>query len=170
MTSICRENIDIADAGQQPVFKSVRAAGHWQGGMATHLAVRDFHFHSDEPVAIGGKDSAPTPMEIVAGAINACATVVIATVARELDIEIRDIRTESAARIDVRGFRGTADVSPHYQDYRLEIHVETDAPPNLLEELCAQTEKRCPAVNLVRDSGVAVDVIWSFHRDGGRAQ
>lgn len=142
--------------------KAVDAMGQWQGGMATMVSVRDFQFRADEPAHIGGKDEAPTPMEFVAGAVNACVTVVIATVARELGIRITDIRTESRAEIDIRGFQGTAEVSPHFCGYRLLVHVETDAAPDRLNALCVATEKRCPAVNLIRDSGAPVEVVWNF--------
>lgn len=145
-----------------PWIKSVRAEGTWEGPVATDISVRSFRLRSDEPVAAGGGDSAPTPMEIIAGALNGCITVVVATVAQELGIAIADIRTRSAAHIDTRGFHGTAEVSPHFQDYRLEIEVATDAPDRLLAELRALSEKRCPALNLVRDAGVPVEVGWDF--------
>src|SRR5690625_2147777 len=119
--------------GRQPHIKTVEAVGEWEGGMATLLSVRGHQFRADEPSYLGGIDSAATPMELVAGAVNACVTVVVATVANELGIKIRDINTESTADIDVRGFHGTADVSPHFCSFRLAIRITTDAPPHQLD-------------------------------------
>lgn len=151
-----------------PQLKSVRAAGVWHGSMNTEVRVRDFVFHSDEPQAVGGTNSAPTPMEFVAGAVNACISVVIETIATELGIVLGDITTNTAAHIDVRGFAGTADVSPHFHDFTLTIRVVADADPNVLEQLRIQTERRCPALNLVRDAGVPVLVEWDFARDSAQ--
>jgi len=151
--------------GDSPQIMAIEAIGEWEGGMATRLSVRDHEFRADEPPHLNGVDSAATPMELVAGAVNACVTVVIATVANELGIEVSDIRTRSAADIDVRGFLGTADVSPHFCDYRLVIQLTTDAPSDQLDELRAQAEKRCPAVNLIRDSGSPIEVIWDISAD-----
>ncbi|WP_281245346.1 OsmC family protein [Paramicrobacterium humi] len=53
---------------------------------------------------VGGTNSAPTPMEFVAGAVNACIAVVIETVASELGISVHAIETGSKAHMDVRGF------------------------------------------------------------------
>ncbi|MDO5758748.1 MAG: OsmC family protein [Rhodobacterales bacterium] len=149
-------------AGRRAQIKTVKAMGAWEGGMATLVSVREHRFRADEPVHLGGEDTAATPMELVAGAVNACVTVVIATVAKEFGIDVKDLRTESLADIDVRGFHGTADVSPHFCNYRLVIDLTTDAPRDQLDMLCAQTEKRCPAVNLVRDSGAPVEVVWNI--------
>lgn len=130
--------------------------------MTTEVRIRNFAFRSDEPVAVGGTDSAPTPMEFVAGAVNSCITVVVETVAAELGVAIRQVETQSTAHMDVRGFRGTADVSPHFVDYVLRVQVVTSAAPPQLAELTAQVERRCPALNLIRDAGIPVNLQWEF--------
>lgn len=143
-------------------IKSVRARGTWQGSMTTSLQVRHFDLRTDGPEAVGGANTAPTPMELIAAALNGCVTVVIETVAAELGIELRSVETSSVAHMDTRGFRGTADVTPHFIDYTLtvQLHSSATAPERqLLRELA---EKRCPALNLVRDAGVALDVIWDW--------
>lgn len=84
--------------------------------MTTALQVRNFELRTDEPEAAGGTNSAPTPMELVAAALNGCITVVIETIATELGITLDAIKTSSLAHLDVRGFRGTADVTPHFID------------------------------------------------------
>ncbi|WP_091181808.1 OsmC family protein [Paramicrobacterium humi] len=130
--------------------------------MTTDVSIRDFSFHIDEPEPVGGTNSAPTPMEFIAGALNGCITVVVETVAAELDIHLDGIETASHAHMDVRGFRGTADVSPHYTDYALSIEIRTDATAEQRGELVRQSEKRCPAINLVRDAGVPLTIDWRY--------
>ncbi len=130
--------------------------------MTTEVRIREFGFRTDEPVAIGGTNSAPTPMEFIAGAVNGCVTVVVETVAKELGIPIERIETATTAHMDVRGFRGTADVSPHFQDCTLEVRVDTPAAATALADLVAQVERRCPAINLLRDAGVDFELRWDF--------
>lgn len=143
--------------------KRIRAKGSWQGQMRTAIDIREFSFDIDEPVRIGGTDTAPTPMEFVAGAVNGCVSVVVEQVAKELGIEFTALETYSIATQDTRGFAGTADVSPFFHSYRLEIHVETaldDA--NTQQEWSAQVHRRCPAINLVQAAGVDLDINWVF--------
>lgn len=130
--------------------------------MVTEVGIRDFTFQSDEPEPVGGTNSAPTPMEYVAGAVNSCVTVVVRTVAAERGIQIDQIETRTKAHMDVRGFQGTAEVSPHFQDYTLTVHVVTLELIANRADFTAQVEKRCPAINLVRDASVPFELQWQF--------
>lgn len=134
--------------------------------MRTESAVRSFTVVTDEPQAVGGTDTAPTPMELIAGAVNGCLGVVVETVAAELGLRLRALEVDSHARIDVRGFQGTAEVSPHFQDYRLTVTVDIDGDDGAREELGRLSERRCPAVNLVRDAGVDLVLDWRFGPGG----
>lgn len=164
MTEVLAEAAAVAKTGapRERWIKSVRASGRWLGAMTTDIRVRDFSLRTDEPVAVGGTNSAPTPMEVLASAVNGCITVVIETVATELGIVLGSIDTETVAHMDVRGFQGTADVSPHFTDFTLRVVVAASADADLRAELCAQVERRCPALNLVRDARVPFDLQWEF--------
>lgn len=146
-----------------PHDKRIRAKGTWQGLMRTTVEIRDFSFVVDEPVAVGGTNSAPTPMEFIAGALNGCVSVVVEQVAKELQLGFTALETYSIATQDTRGFAGTADVSPFFHSYRLEIHVETPLDdPATQQELTKQVHRRCPAINLVESAGVNLVINWVF--------
>jgi uncharacterized OsmC-like protein len=132
--------------------------------MTTTVNIREFSFVSDEPESVGGTNSAPTPMEIVAGAVNACTTVTIEQVASELGIVLRSVETETNAHMDVRGFRGTADVPAHFLDYALRIRISTDASDDDRLELQREVEKRSPAISLINAASVPLEMHWEFGR------
>ncbi|SDI60797.1 Uncharacterized OsmC-related protein [Arthrobacter subterraneus] len=147
-------------------LKSVRATGVWEGSMITRIESRGFIFRTDEPVPIGGTDASPTPMQYVVGAVNGCVTVVIETVANEQGFAVESVETFSHAHQDVRGFQGTADVSPHFKDFTLTVNLQAAIPEDRLEAFTSQVEKRCPAINLLRDAGVAFTVEWNIGARG----
>ncbi|MGV8877282.1 MAG: OsmC family protein [Rhodoglobus sp.] len=147
---------------RDPWIKSVRASGSWLRSMRTRIGIREFDFIIDQPEAKGGQNQAPTPMEFIAGAVNGCITVTIEAVAAELAIRIEQIDTLTRAHIDVRGFTGTADVSPHFSDYVLLVQIVTAADNAELAELRRLVEKRCPALALLRDAGIDLEVQWQF--------
>lgn len=153
-----------AETDDVPRLKTVRAAGRRTSAMAAELRVRDFTFATDEPVAVGGTDTAPTPMELVAGAVGGCIAVVVETIAREHEVRIVDIETSSKAHMDIRGFRGTAEVSAHFLDYELTVRVTSSATHDQERAVARDAERRCPAINLIRDAGVGLDVQWEFIR------
>lgn len=151
----------LTDPADAPVLKRLRARGTWEGRQRTRLTVRDFPpFATGEPERVGGDNSAPTPMELVLAALDGCLAVVIETVAVELGIEVQAIELESEATIDVRGFRGVAGVSPHFDRVATRIELRSDADPTGLAALREATVARCPALNLVRDAGAEVELEW----------
>lgn len=155
MTTVQHPETDL------PVLKKLRARGIWEGRQRTRLTVRQFaDFATGEPAAIGGDDSAPTPMELVLAALAGCLAVVIETVATERGITVRSLELTSEATIDTRGFAGVPGVRPHFAsaDTRVEINLASTAAH--LADLRVEVERRCPALNLFRDAGVDVRVTW----------
>ncbi|MCY1157088.1 MAG: OsmC family peroxiredoxin [Citricoccus sp.] len=143
--------------------KTLRAAGTWTGLQQTRVAVREFAFTVDEPEAIGGRNEAPTPMEYLAGAVDACLTVTIDQTAARRGLDLTGINTYSLARQDRRGLAGTADVQPYFHAYRLQVSVGTpETDPAVLRDFAAAVEHSCPAVNLLRDAHAGLTVAWSF--------
>ena len=161
-----RERVESIAAAAKPArdpwIKSVRAAGSWLSPKRTRVAIRGFEFVIDQPAVKGGKNQAPTPMEFVAGAVNGCITVTIESVAAELGIQIEHIETLTRAHMDVRGFNGTADVSPHFKDYSLLVQIVTPVAEGELGDLRRLVEQRCPATNLLKDAQVPFDLQWQF--------
>src|SRR5690554_4511416 len=153
----------------EPWLKTIRASGAWQGSMTTVVESRGFFFRTDEPEAVGGRDRHPTPMQYVVGAVNGCITVVIEAVAAEVGISIASIQTSSSARQDVRGFLGTADVAPHFQDFSLTVELVAVLPDGQADAFTAQVERRCPALSLLRAAGIDLDVQWLISAPGVNA-
>ena len=130
--------------------------------MKTALQVRGFEpFYTAEPEQAGGDNSAPTPMEYVIAALNGCLAVVIQTVAEEQSFQLDGAAFDSKGLIDQRGVEGTAGVSPQFQEVTAEIRLQTPEPPNRLDALKDEVLRRCPAFNLLRDSGIDLQVRWS---------
>jgi len=168
MTKVTTRQTAQPTAVGTPEIKTVRAAGQWKGRYRTDVAVRGFTFVSAEPEKIGGGNEGPTPMEYVAGALNACLGVVIELVAKEQGVAIDGIDIESAGLVDQRGLFGTAQVSPHFQSVDIGITLATDAAEPRLAELQRAVLSRCPVYNLIRDSGAAVTVTWKTTTEAAR--
>lgn len=143
-------------------IRSVRAASQRVGRFKNENTVRDFSFIIDEPAKLGGTDTAPTPMEYILGSFNGCILIVIETIAKEMELDIRDLRAESTGLIDRRGMFGTADVSPHFQEVHNHVFFDTDESMERIEALKEQVKKRCPAYNLFRDTGIPIELNWTI--------
>ncbi|WP_448072501.1 OsmC family protein [Georgenia yuyongxinii] len=145
----------------KPQLASFDVSGVWQGGLNTRVEARQFTLVVDEPPAIGGADDGANPIEYVLASLSGCVTVVIRTVAAELGVEVGAVETQASGTLDLRGFLGTADVSPHFQHLDLGITLSTTATAEQLAELQSRVAARCPLLNLVKDAGVDVRETWS---------
>lgn len=143
-----------------PRLASFTATGRSTGQLSTAVSARQFGFVVAEPPSLGGTDEGANPIEYVLGALNGCVTVVVETVAAELGISVDGVATDATGTLDIRGFAGTADVSPHFQTLTLTITLTTAVPEEELGELKAQVVRRCPLFNLVRDAGVPIEETW----------
>ncbi len=140
---------------------------------------------TDVPRKMGGKDSAPQPVETLLAAWMGCTQATAMFVARQLrSVEHpRGIRIERLEFDTIEGFRDERgalelpiDVSPvvpsRLQRITGTVRVVTTSSSDRrqssggplseqqLHTLKEQTEARCPVANMILSSGCAIDVVW----------
>src|SRR5699024_8680470 len=141
--------------------RRLRSHGERTGVEPTDVPLRRQRFTLDEPVAAGGTDTAPTPLEYVVGALNGCVTVLVDLVAADLGIAVDHVVTDAVAEQDRDGIAGVPGVRTHFSSVQLDVRVTSTATAEQLDALATEVERRCPMVNLLRDARVEVDVLWS---------
>ena len=147
---------------QSSTLVKVSAAGKWETGVQTTVAIRDFApFPMDEPPILGGTDTGPNPMEFVVAALNGCKGVMIPLVAGELNFAFSGIEFETSGIIDTRGLMGEQGVKPHFQKIRFQVNIRTEESDERLEQLKAEVERRCPVFTLFVDAGIPIDAQWN---------
>jgi len=99
-------------------------------------------------------------MELVLAGLDGCLVVVVETVAAERGLRISALEVDSEASIDVRGFRGVPGVRPHFRHVTTAVRVRAPDPSSFLDRAAAEVERRCPALNLIRDAGAPTEVQW----------
>lgn len=115
---------------------SFEAVTEWHDGAIGVTRARSFELRTDEPEALGGKDSAIDPMELVLGALGSCLTIGWVTHAAERGVDLRALRVKVRAPFDLRGYLGVdKDVRPGFSALEYEVEVDSDADPSVLEEI-----------------------------------
>lgn len=166
-----RRNPRYTETPLRAASKTLRVAGRRSGPVRTDLSVRDFGFVSDQPVARGGGDEGPSPMEYLIAGVNSCIAVAVEQLAHRRDLPLTDISSYTLARQDTRGLSGQADVQPYFYLYRLQVVVETtERSPAVLTDFARQAEHICPAINLLRDAHIDLEVAWAFVHRSSRGQ
>jgi uncharacterized OsmC-like protein len=115
---------------------------------------------TDEPVPHGGTGEGPSPLQTVLGALCGCESVTFKRTADEYDFDYEGIEFEAAYTIDIRGRKGDRTVRPHFQTVKVQATVYTGESDERLREVIEECEARCPVLNLIKDAGVDVEMIW----------
>lgn len=117
----------------------------WKGGLASEVRIREFApLPSDEPVTLGGTDTAPNPVEQLLGALGNCLAVGYAANATAAGVELRDLRIELEGDLDLRTFLGLADDHAGYQSIRVKVHLDADADAETLDRIHRQVVGTSP--------------------------
>jgi uncharacterized OsmC-like protein len=114
-----------------------RSTVDWKGGFRSEAKSRDFaSIPSDEPIALGGEDTAPNPVEQVLGAFGNCLAVGYAANATAAGIELKSLRIELEGDLDLHTFLGLRDGGhAGFDSILASVSIEADAPAEEIEEL-----------------------------------
>lgn len=108
----------------------------WKGGFRSEARSRDFApVPSDEPVALGGDDTAPNPVEQLLGALGNCLAVGYAANATAAGIELKSLKIELEGDLDLHTFLGLADGHAGYESINARVEIDSDASSDQIEDL-----------------------------------
>jgi uncharacterized OsmC-like protein len=108
----------------------------WKGGFRSEARSRDFDpIRSDEPIGLGGDDTAANPVEQVLGAFGNCLAVGYAANATAAGIELKNLRIELEGDLDLHAFLGLRDGHAGFDSIKAKVSIEADAPVEQIEEL-----------------------------------
>jgi uncharacterized OsmC-like protein len=117
----------------------------WTGGFRSEARSRDFEpVRSDEPVGLGGEDTAPNPVEQVLGAFGNCLAVGYAANATAAGIELKKLRIDLEGDLDLHAFLGLRDGHAGFDTITAKVSIEADAPAEQIEALHQQVVSTSP--------------------------
>ena len=132
-------------------------------GYQTEARIREFGLTADEPPAIGGTDTGPSPVELVLAALGTCQEIVYATYARVLGVPLDSVAVRAEGRLDLRGFFGVADVPAGFRDVTFAVDIASPAPPREVARLVAAVNAHCPVLDILRQPQ---EVAGSYRHNG----
>lgn len=114
-----------------------RADVRWTGALRSEVRIRNFSpLPSDEPLALGGSNTAPNPVEQLLGALGNCLAVGYAANARLQGITLESLRIRLEGDIDLHAFLGlVTGGNAGYEAIRVSVELKSDAPREQLQAL-----------------------------------
>jgi len=140
-------------------------------GFKSSIEARQFRFFADEPETLGGKDTAPNPVEYLLAALATCQEVTYRLYADALGIPVDGISISLDGDIDLRGFLDAADdVRPGFLGINGTVTIDSPASEADIARLKAVVDRHCPvldsltnptpvtlAINHVQETAVAAE-------------
>ena len=125
----------------------------WKGAFASEARVRTFEpLQSDEPPALGGRDTAPNPVEQLLSALGNCLAVGYAANATILGIELKDLRVDLKGDLDLHVFLGFKEGHAGFDSVTATVTIDSDAPAEQLEELHPKVQASSPVGHTLQNA------------------
>jgi putative redox protein len=138
-----------------------------QEGLQSQARMRQHTLVVDEPVALGGADTGPNPVEIVLAALGTCQEITYRAYATALGIPLERVSVKLDGEVDLRGFLGVPpDVRPGYRHITGTVTLVSSAPAEQLEKLRDAVNAHCPVLDIITNK-VPVELALDLRPTGG---
>jgi uncharacterized OsmC-like protein len=97
-----------------------------------------WRFELDEPTAVGGEGTAPSPGVYALSALAGCVAMSVKMQAVLAGISVDGVNVEVEADYDDRGMFAIDGVAPGFKEFRVKIDLDTSAPEAKVREITAQ--------------------------------
>jgi len=118
----------------QPQFKAVLA-----------YAKGERTVEADFAPFMGGEGLAPDPIQYCLYGLAACYAATFAGLAAAQGVELKRLKVVAENQVNLSRSLGLSD-DPVVEKVKLTLQIESDAPPNVLEELETLAKSNCPGV------------------------
>ncbi len=133
----------------------------WVGGFESVAFARELRPATlDEPDWLAGANRGFSPHEITLSALGASIATVFVANASALGVRLDSLELEVEGNLDLPVIFGLADGNPGYSNIGVKVFVESDAPPEVLQEIYQRAVSLSPVANTIRRP---VNVTASLH-------
>jgi len=114
----------------------------------------------DQPEALGGTDSGPTPLDYVFVALGGCLVTVAKIVAGQQKIDLRGVDVEVSGDLNLDVLRGQEkNERAGFTSITATVKIDADLTKEEKEAFMEEVDKRCPVSdNLMNVTSVTIDI------------
>lgn len=141
------------------VFK---ATSHLLDGVKVESTSREFKMILDEPEDAGGDNSAMCPVEALLCALGSCQSIITKMMAKNMGIEIQDLKIELEGDLDPEGFQGDTSIRPGFQNVRSNFIIKSNESEEKINEMMKKVKAFCPVGDTV-SNGANLEVNYTVN-------
>ncbi len=130
-------------------LETVKITAEGPEGWVIKSKARDHTLIIDQPEAMGGTDTGPTPLEYTLIALGGCLVAIAKIVAGQKKINLRKVNVEISSEINLAVLRGQEkDDRAGFRSFNAKVRVDADLTDEEKQEFVNEVSRRCP----VRDN------------------
>jgi len=112
----------------------------------------------DQPEAMGGTDTAPTPLDYIFVALAGCLVTIAKIVAGQRKIDLRGVEVDVSGDINLEVLRGqNTEDRAGFESMTAIVKIDADLSEEEKKEFLEEVDRRCPVSdNLMRETPITV--------------
>jgi uncharacterized OsmC-like protein len=142
------------------MLSTIKVTGTWMGGYRVDVKGASHEVIIDQPVAGGGKDEGPNPLEVFLFALAGCLGTIAAIVAKQERIELRGVDVSVEGDLDKAFLMGkTTEGRAGFTEMRVAVNIDADMTDEEKKVFFEKVDARCPiSDNMVNNTKIVFDV------------
>ena len=145
---------------REKALVTIEMAGRCPSQTRSEVQIGHHQVVIDEPIASGGTDQAPTPLETLLAALIGCTNVILNKIAARDGVPIESLDVTLGATLDRRGTTLQEEVAVPFPSITLGIRFTTSATPDQVAALRPELGKFCPVSKILREAGTRIVETW----------
>lgn len=144
-----------------PTMKTVKVTASGPDGWVVKTKAGKHVSIVDQPEAMGGTDSGPSPLEYVFIALGGCMVTIAKIVADQKKIDLHGVEVEVSGDLNLAVLRGAEkDERAGFQDIQVTMRIDADMTQEEKKAFVEEVDQRCPVSdNLMNTTPVSIHVI-----------
>ena len=144
-----------------PSMKTVKVTANGPDGWVVTTHAGKHVSLIDQPEAMGGTDSGPSPLDYIFVALGGCLVTIAKIVAGQKKIDLRGVEVDVSGDINLAVLRGQEkDQRAGFQNINVAIKVDADMTKEEKEAFVKEVDQRCPvSENLMNSTPLNLTVI-----------
>jgi uncharacterized OsmC-like protein len=141
-------------------IKTILLEARQVDGYKIETKARNHVMYVDQPAAVGGTDSGPTPLEYQFASLASCVITIGHIVARQRRLPVRGIAVKVEGNLDTEVFQGKSTANrAGFMGIQVHVTVDADMTQAEKEQFIADVDRRCPiSDNLHQETPISFDV------------
>jgi len=140
--------------------KNVKVTAEGKEKFLIELKAGDFTAYIDQPEAMGGDNSAPTPLHYFEWALAGCIVTIGKIVAKQQRIDLRGLTCSVEGGLNTAVLMGKSNEDrPGFFGFKLVVNVDADMTPEQKKAFIEEVDARCPiSDNILKETPVEFEI------------